>query len=79
MDCNSSRIVHLISCTESRSLLPAYSNIQINIKVAGTEESHSLLPERLRAYAILPDQLLSFDLEDAEEDEDDVTSEDENY
>ena len=53
----------------------------INIKVAGTEESHSLLHERLRAYAILPDQLLSFDfiIQDAEEDEDEVTSEDENY
>ena len=53
----------------------------INIKVAGTEERHSLLPERLRAYAILPDQLLSYDfiIQDTEEDEDDVTSEDENY
>ena len=53
----------------------------INIKVAGTEESHSLLPERLRAYEILPDQLLSFDfiIQDAEEDGDDVTSDDENY
>ena len=49
----------------------------INIKVAGTEESHSLL----RAYEILPDQLLNFDfvIQDAEEDEDDVTSEDEKY
>jgi hypothetical protein len=53
----------------------------INIKVAGTEESHSFLPERLRSHAILPDQLLSFDfvIQDAEENEDDVTSEDETY